>query len=100
MSCSTIKYFQKSTGEDVPFDFDFTNYRELSSATMVSGTLTVTEPEDGDALTVGVAAVSGKVMQFRISGGSDGTYELRCTAVTSAGLTIEGFANLNIYDGP
>lgn len=98
MSCNAIS-FQKTPGEDTLFDFDFTDYRELASATMTAGTLTVTAPTGGTVLTVGTAAVSGKVMQFRISGGSNGVYLLKCAATTSAGLTIEGFANLTVYAG-
>ena len=93
--------FTKTANESTIFDFDFKNFREVTTngETLSGPVVSYTAIVGSGTLTIGTPAVSTSKVTVRISGGTTGdTYTIRCRVTTSAGNTLEGVCNMNVKD--
>lgn len=92
---------EKSPGEDMPWNWDFSNEAVFATDPITSATFT---DWDGNPLvsppapTVGAPAYSSPIVQTNISGGtiSDTPYFIKCKATSAAGRDREAFLELYV----
>jgi len=100
---SRIQFQPKLVGETQAYVFDFVS-RMGSSDTLYSGTVVVTVYSGVDsapnALVYGNTSLSGTQVTQKLMGGVAGVvYQVMCTAVTTAGLTLQLFGLLAVEVG-
>ncbi len=75
---------QKTAEEILPYEFDFGDWTVFDSFPITGATIVAT------GLTVGTPTVSGKIVQVRISGGTNGqVYNVNCKPITADGYKGE-----------
>jgi hypothetical protein len=97
---SEIQTLNKTTGENILFDFDFSNHGAIAQrgGILASVTSVTFTPNDG-VLIVGAPAFAGNRVQVRISVGVNKTIYLgSAKAVTDKGDTIECRGKLLVED--
>ena len=86
----------KSVADDMPYEWDFSDEEVFDTDPIGSATVTDWDGSAVSGITVGSPAISGSIVQTRISGGTvNTTYYLKCKATsTTNGYDRDGFLKL------
>ena len=88
---------EKSPGDDMPYNWDFSSEEVFDSDTIASATATDWSGSALSGITVGTPSISGSIVQTVISGGTVSTsYQIKLKATSTAGRDREAFLLLYV----